>query len=61
MNTVGERIKDLRTQAKMTQSDLAAKVELTYVQIDRYEKRGLYLLLRCWPSWPMPLIPLLIF
>jgi transcriptional regulator with XRE-family HTH domain len=40
MNTVGERIKDLRTQAKMTQSDLAAKVGLTYVQIGRYEKRG---------------------
>jgi transcriptional regulator with XRE-family HTH domain len=40
MNTVGERIKDLRTQAKMTQSDLAVKVGLTYVQIGRYEKRG---------------------
>ena len=40
MNTVGERIKDLRTQAKMTQIDLAAKVGLTYVQIGRYEKRG---------------------
>jgi transcriptional regulator with XRE-family HTH domain len=40
MNTVGERIKSLRTQAEMTQSDLAAKVGLTYVQIGRYEKRG---------------------
>ncbi len=40
MNTVGERIKELRTQAKMTQSDLAVKVGLTYVQIGRYEKRG---------------------
>lgn len=40
MNSVGERIKSLRTQGGMTQSDLAAKVGLTYVQIGRYEKRG---------------------
>ncbi len=40
MNTVGERIKSLRTQAAMTQGELASKVGLTYVQIGRYEKRG---------------------
>jgi transcriptional regulator with XRE-family HTH domain len=40
MNTVGERIKERRTQAGMTQSDLAAKVGISYVQIGRYEKRG---------------------
>jgi transcriptional regulator with XRE-family HTH domain len=40
MNTVGERIKSLRVQAGLTQSDLAARVGLTYVQIGRYEKRG---------------------
>ncbi len=40
MTIVGERIKQLRTQAGMTQGDLAGKVGLTYVQIGRYEKRG---------------------
>ncbi len=40
MNTVGERIKSLRTQAGLTQGTLAAKVGLSYVQIGRYEKRG---------------------
>lgn len=40
MKTVGERIKVLRTQLELTQSDLAEKVGLTYVQIGRYEKRG---------------------
>jgi transcriptional regulator with XRE-family HTH domain len=40
MKTVGERIKNLRVQAGMTQANLAAKVGLTYVQIGRYEKRG---------------------
>jgi len=39
-NNVGERIKSLRSQAGLTQNDLAAKVGLTYVQIGRYEKRG---------------------
>lgn len=39
MNTVGERIKSLRTQAGMTQANLATKVGLTYVQIGRYEKK----------------------
>lgn len=36
---VGERIKELRTQAGMTQSDLAKVVEMTYVQIGRYETK----------------------
>lgn len=36
--TIGERIKELRTQSKMTQSELAEKVGLTYIQIGRYEK-----------------------
>jgi len=39
-SNVGERIKSLRSQAGLTQSDLAAKVGLSYVQIGRYEKRG---------------------
>lgn len=34
---IGERIKDLRTQKKLTQSDLAKMVGLTYIQIGRYE------------------------
>jgi len=40
MSTVGERIKDLRGKLDLTQSDLAEKVGITYVQIGRYEKRG---------------------
>lgn len=35
---VGTRIKHLRTEQKLTQSALAEKVDLTYVQIGRYEK-----------------------
>ena len=35
---VGTRIKQLRTEQKLTQSALAEKVDLTYVQIGRYEK-----------------------
>ena len=35
---VGDRIKELRQQQKMTQGDLAAKVGLSYIQIGRYEK-----------------------
>ena len=35
--SIGERIKDLRTQKKLTQSDLAKMVGLTYIQIGRYE------------------------
>jgi len=40
MDTIGQRIKELRTKLNMTQSDLAQKVCMTYVQIGRYEKRG---------------------
>lgn len=35
---VGDRIKELRTQKKLTQGQLAKMVGLTYVQIGRYEK-----------------------
>ena len=35
--TVGDRIKDLRGRKKLTQTELAKLVELTYVQIGRYE------------------------
>jgi transcriptional regulator with XRE-family HTH domain len=34
---VSERIKELRTAKKLTQSDLAKLVGLTYIQIGRYE------------------------
>lgn len=34
---ISERIKELRTSKKLTQSALAAEVGLTYVQIGRYE------------------------
>ena len=34
---VGERIKELRTLKKLTQSELAKKVGLSYIQIGRYE------------------------
>ena len=34
---IAERIKELRTQKKMTQQELATKVGLTYIQIGRYE------------------------
>jgi len=37
MSGVGERIKELRTQKKLTQSDLAKAVGLTYIQVGRYE------------------------
>lgn len=36
---VGERIKELRTKAGMTQTDLANLVNMTYVQIGRYETK----------------------
>jgi transcriptional regulator with XRE-family HTH domain len=39
-NTVGKRIKEIRTRLGFTQSDLAKKVGMTYVQIGRYEARG---------------------
>lgn len=38
MITVSERIKQLRVDNNLTQSELAEKVGLTYVQIGRYEK-----------------------
>ncbi len=38
MTSVSERIKQLRTDNNLTQSELAEKVGLTYVQIGRYEK-----------------------
>jgi len=39
-NSMGQRIKALRTQAGLTQQDLATKVGMTYIQIGRYEARG---------------------
>jgi len=36
--SIGERIKELRTDKGMTQSDLAELVDLTYIQVGRYEK-----------------------
>lgn len=36
--TIADRILDLRTAKKLTQSELAALVGLSYVQIGRYEK-----------------------
>jgi len=38
MTSVNERIKQLRIDNNLTQSELAEKVGLTYVQIGRYEK-----------------------
>lgn len=37
---IGERIKELRVQRGLTQQQLADKVNLTYVQIGRYERGG---------------------
>lgn len=34
---VSERIKELRTTKKLTQSELALKVGLSYIQVGRYE------------------------
>lgn len=36
--SVGDRIKELRVSKKLTQSELADAVGLTYIQIGRYEK-----------------------
>lgn len=38
MTSVNERIKQLRVDNSLTQSELAEKVGLSYVQIGRYEK-----------------------
>ncbi len=35
--TVGERIKKLRTQKKLTQTELAGPVQLSYILFGRYE------------------------
>ena len=35
--SIGDRIKELRTKLKMTQTDLAKKVGLSYIQVGRYE------------------------
>ena len=37
--SIGQRIKELRKAQKLTQADLAAKVDLTYIQIGRYEQQ----------------------
>lgn len=37
---IGERVKELRVQRGLTQQQLADKVNLTYVQIGRYERGG---------------------
>ena len=37
--TIGDRVRALRKEQKMTQADLAAKVSLTYIQIGRYEQQ----------------------
>ena len=34
-----ERIKELKSKYGFTQSDLAGRIDMTYVQIGRYEKR----------------------
>lgn len=36
---IGDRIKELRTAQKMTQTDLAKVVGLSYIQIGRYETK----------------------
>ena len=35
---IGQRIKQLRTEKQFTQSDLSKLINITYVQIGRYEK-----------------------
>ncbi len=35
--SIGERIKELRAAKKLTQTELAKKVGLTYIQVGRYE------------------------
>ena len=40
MAKLGERIKDLRKQKNMSQSELADKVGISYAQIGRYETKG---------------------
>ena len=40
MNNLGDRIKDLRKQKNLSQSELADKVGISYAQIGRYETKG---------------------
>ena len=40
MSNLGDRIKDLRKQKNMSQSELADKVGISYAQIGRYETKG---------------------
>lgn len=40
MQQLGDRIKQLRKQKGMSQSELATKVGLSYAQIGRYETKG---------------------
>ena len=35
--TLGQRIQELRKKANLSQSDLAAKIEISYPQMSRYE------------------------
>jgi transcriptional regulator with XRE-family HTH domain len=40
MSNLGDRIKDLRKQKNLSQSELADKVGISYAQIGRYETKG---------------------
>ena len=40
MDSLGERIKQLRKQANMSQTDLANQVGISYAQVGRYETKG---------------------
>jgi transcriptional regulator with XRE-family HTH domain len=40
MGKLGDRIKDLRKQKNLSQSELADKVGISYAQIGRYETKG---------------------
>lgn len=38
--TLGQRIQELRKKANLSQNDLAAKIEVSYPQMSRYEIKG---------------------
>ena len=40
MSEIGSRIQQLRKTARLTQTELAGKVGISYAQISRYENRG---------------------
>jgi transcriptional regulator with XRE-family HTH domain len=40
MSNLGERIRSYRQQANLSQTELAAKVGVSYAQIGRYETKG---------------------